>query len=77
MRSEVKKPESEIHLLFGDEDVYRPKSSWYKEIGIEGELVQGFSHDMYSDEKIIKKVCLDLLNTVTQNKGKTNKQKAI
>ncbi|MBU2947603.1 hypothetical protein [Zobellia uliginosa] len=77
LRSEVKKPESEIHLLFGDEDVYRPKSSWYKEIGIEGELVQGFSHDMYSDEKIIKKVCLDLLNTVTQNKGKTNKQKAI
>ncbi|CAM4096263.1 hypothetical protein ACU8V7_07580 [Zobellia nedashkovskayae] len=77
VRSEVKKPEGQIRLLFGDGDVYRPKASWYKEIGIEGELVSGFSHNMYSDDKIIKKVCLDLLNTVTQKSVKTNKQKAI
>ncbi|MBT9187967.1 alpha/beta fold hydrolase [Zobellia russellii] len=77
VRSEVEKPEVPMRLLFGDADVYRPKASWYKEVGVEGELVKGFSHNMYTDEKIIKKVCLDLLNTATQVSGKTNKQKVI
>ena len=77
IRSEVEKPEGEIRLLFGDGDMYRPKASWYEKLGLTGELVEGFGHDMYSDEKIIKKVCLDLLNTVTQNAGINVGQKVI
>ena len=78
IRSEVKKPECTTRVIFGDNDVYRPKSNWYESLNVKGELIKGFGHDMYSDEKIIKKVCLDLLNSVTQKAiKKVKKEKAI
>ncbi|MFC4095060.1 dienelactone hydrolase family protein [Euzebyella saccharophila] len=72
VRSEKAKPQCEINLMFGDNDMYRPKSSWYDQVGVESELVPGFGHNMYTDDKIIQKVSLDLLNLVT-HKAKTGK----
>lgn len=75
IRAEEKRPECEIRVLFGDNDVYRPKADWYKKLNLKPELFEGFGHDMYTDEKIIGKVCLDLLKSVTQKPKKLHKIK--
>ncbi|WP_149304042.1 dienelactone hydrolase family protein [Pareuzebyella sediminis] len=77
VRVETQKPNCPIRLLFGDQDIYRPKSTWYEKMGIERELIKNFGHEMYTDEKMIKKVCLDLLNLVTQKNRYGSKEKAV
>ncbi|MEP3210969.1 MAG: hypothetical protein ABJN95_17420 [Maribacter sp.] len=66
IRAEETKPDCKTIALFGDQDVYRPKLDWHQKVGVKSELIEGFGHTMYGDEKIIGKVCLDLLNAVTQ-----------
>jgi len=66
VRAEEAKPVSKTTALFGDQDVYRPKLDWHEKVGVKPELIKGFGHTMYGDEKIIGKVCLDLLKSVTQ-----------
>lgn len=77
VRSENQKPDCPVRLLFGDGDIYRPKATWYEKIGLQGEIIQNFGHQMYTDEKIIKKVCLDLLNLVTKKSTSNTKEKAV
>lgn len=77
IRSEIKRPACPTRVLFGDTDIYRPKTSWYENIGIKGELINGFGHEMYTDEKIIKKICLDLLHSVMHKANKQEKEKAV
>lgn len=76
IRAEENKPECETTALFGDTDVYRPKLDWHEKLGVKPELIKDFGHTMYADEKIISRVCLDLLNSVTkpQEKEKTVSQ---
>ncbi len=74
IRAEEKRPDCPTTLLFGDEDIYRPKQEWYDTLGVNGELIKGFGHNLYTDEKNISKVCLDLLNSVTQ---KSKKEKSV
>lgn len=66
IRAEETKPDCKTVALFGDQDVYRPKLDWHQKVGVKSELIEGFGHTMYGDEKIIGKVCLDLLTAVTQ-----------
>ncbi len=73
IRAEESKPECKTTALFGDKDMYRPKSDWHQRLGVKPELIKGFGHTMYADEKIIGRVCLDLLNAVTQPQ-KTEKE---
>ncbi|GAB5472615.1 MAG: hypothetical protein Mars2KO_07140 [Maribacter sp.] len=75
IRAEENRPDCKTTVLFGDHDVYRPKGDWYKKLNLESELFEGFGHDMYTDEKIISKVCLDLLKSVTQKPKKLHKIK--
>ncbi len=72
IRAEEKRPECETTVLFGDNDVFRPKADWCKKLNVKSELFEGFGHDMYTDEKIIGKVCLDLLKSVTQRPKKSH-----
>lgn len=77
IRTENKSPACPTTVLFGDNDIYRPKSVWYEETGVKGELIKGFGHSMYTDEKVIQKVCLDLLQSVTQVTKDKKKEKAV
>jgi hypothetical protein len=66
VRAEDAKPDCQTVALFGDQDMYRPKSDWNQKTGVTSNLIEGFGHTMYADEKIISKVCLDMLNSVTK-----------
>ena len=37
---------------------------WAKEVDVDLNIIPNFGHELYSDEKIISDVCMDLLNKV-------------
>ena len=66
LRLESKKPAGSVQLMYGQNDEFRPSDTWSDQIGVDVEVVKGFGHELYTDEKIISKVCLDLLAKVMQ-----------
>ena len=65
IRLENKKPSIPISLVYGEKDANRPSDDWFRKLSLDKELISEFGHELYSDEKVIKKVCLDLLDSVT------------
>lgn len=57
-------PPCPVTLLFGELQEERPSTEWVINTKSVMEVVPNFGHEMYSDEKIIRKVCLDLLELV-------------
>ena len=60
------KPNVPFQLLFGENDMFRPKDNWFDRLGIDVEVLPNYGHTLYSDDIIIQKICLDLLQHVTQ-----------
>ena len=56
-----------VNLLFGELDKKYPSAQWAADTDSIMEIVPNFGHEMYSDEKVIRKVCLDLLESVLNN----------
>ncbi len=65
VRLEDVKPSCPTSLVFGGEDAYRPDADWAEKIGLDLEILSHFGHECYADEKIIGKVCRDLLAAIT------------
>ena len=57
-------PSCPVTLLFGELQEDRPSTEWAIKTKSIMEVIPNFGNEMYSDEKIIKKVCLDLLELV-------------
>jgi hypothetical protein len=66
IRKEEASPNVEMNLVFGECDKYKPDIKWAKEVGVNLNVVPNFGHELYSDEKIISEVCMDLLHKVTR-----------
>ncbi|MCK0147782.1 hypothetical protein MWU78_19175 [Arenibacter sp. F26102] len=69
LRLENQKPEGNVQLLYGQHDEFRPSAEWSLQVGVELEIVQNFGHELYTDEKIISKVCQGLLAKVMQKQS--------
>lgn len=57
----VEKPDIPVKLLYGEYQKLTPEEERSPEKGLTTERVARFGHELYTDEKIIQKVCLDLL----------------
>ncbi|WP_420602735.1 hypothetical protein [Flagellimonas sp.] len=66
IRLEKEKPGTPLSLIFGERDEFRPDAEWEKQVGADLNVVPSFGHQLYSDEKIIAQVCMDLLEKVTK-----------
>lgn len=66
IREEMAKPECKTSLLYGGDDPFKPKMAWAQMVGADFEIIPNFGHELYSDDKIIEKVCKDLLSDVTR-----------
>ncbi|MFS4416567.1 hypothetical protein [Maribacter sp. 2307ULW6-5] len=64
------------NLLYGGNDDHKPNDSWCKNLGVDVELMPNFGRTLYTDEKVIQKVCLELLAQVTKIE-KPEKKKAV
>ncbi len=61
---EKTKPELPISLLYGENDQNKPSKDWSVYLDVPMEIVPNFGHGLYTDEKIIKKICMELLETL-------------
>ncbi len=58
------KPDCKVTLVYGQYDDEIPTIDWADRTGAKLEIIPKYGHELYSDEKIIQKVCLTLLNRV-------------
>lgn len=61
LEASVQKPDIPVNLLYGEYQKLTPAEERAPENGLTLETVPRFGHELYTDEKIIQKVCLDLL----------------
>lgn len=66
IRTQNNKPDAPVTLLYGANDTFRPEDAWADALGVDMEIVPNYGHAMYSDEKVITKVCMDLLQQVRE-----------
>ena len=66
IRLEKEKPITDLNLIFGERDEFRPNDDWQQAVGADVTVIPNFGHHLYSDEKIISEVCLELLEKVTK-----------
>ena len=64
LRLESEKPLDDIKLLYGENDEFKPARKWIGNMGVDVEKVANFGHNLYTDEKIIGKVCKELLHKI-------------
>lgn len=69
LRYETEVPLCAHTLLFGEKDAFKPKSNWAKQVNANTEVLPSYGHEMYTDEKIIKKVCKTLLEKATKKQS--------
>lgn len=67
----TKAPSCPVTLLYGELSENRPSRAWAIQTNSIMEVVPNFGHEMYSDEKVIKKVCRDLLDLVLKKQYQT------
>lgn len=65
IRLQEAKPNIPFDLLYGEKDENRPSDVWANKLDVSMDVLPNYGHTLYSDEQIIKKVCLSLLNKVT------------
>ena len=64
LRMEEELIKAPVTLMYGSNDVNKPTQEWADNLGTTLELIPNFGHELYTDEKIIQKVCQDLLGRV-------------
>ena len=64
---QTEKPECKVNLLFGEYHKDKPTPNWASEMDINMEIVPKFGSELYSDDKIIQKVSLNLLQGLLKN----------
>ncbi len=64
------KPDCPVTLVYGEYHDNRPTRNWSENLGVTLEAIPRFGNELYSDEKIIRKVSMDLLEAVLKKKHK-------
>ncbi|WP_297695677.1 hypothetical protein [uncultured Eudoraea sp.] len=64
---QTEKPDCKINLLYGEYQDDKPTAKWASEMDVNMEIVPKFGRELYSDDKIIQKVSLNLLQGLLKN----------
>lgn len=62
LEHEEQRPDCTVKVVYGAYHQERPNQNWAEKLGVALTVEPNFGRDLYSDEKIIGKVCLDLLH---------------
>lgn len=57
LRYELKKPISKIHLLYGLQDPFIPKSSWFHQMDVSTKIIKEGNHEIYKSLEFTKFLC--------------------
>lgn len=67
LRKETKKPKTQIQLLFGENDMYKPGKDWFKTLKVNYKVIEKLNHNMYKEQQIANLVCKNLNLTHHEN----------
>ncbi|RDY58794.1 hypothetical protein [Flagellimonas nanhaiensis] len=70
IRLEEQSPDTSLNLIYGECDEFKPSLEWAKATDVNLNVIPNFGHHLYSDEKIIADVCLQLLEQATKTEVK-------
>tara|TARA_Y100001933_G_scaffold241973_1_gene269179 strand:- start:15746 stop:16351 length:606 start_codon:yes stop_codon:yes gene_type:complete len=59
-------PNADVKLIYGECDTSKPSLKWAERVGANIKIVPNFGHTLYSDEKIISEISLELLENITK-----------
>jgi hypothetical protein len=59
-------PNCPVSMVYGEHDQVRPSKEWFSALNVPVEVIPNFGRELYTDEKIIKKVCQALLSKVLE-----------
>ena len=62
LRKEKVKPEGEIHLWYGANDMFKPSLAWFDENKIEPVILRSKGHELYKDMRFAQQLCAQILN---------------
>jgi pimeloyl-ACP methyl ester carboxylesterase len=57
LRYELKRPNCDTQLVFGEKDPFIPKNIWFKKLNLEPEMIKNGQHDIYKKESIATILC--------------------
>ena len=67
LRKETQKPNCNIHLTFGGNDIHRPSKDWAEMIGLTMNIIKDGGHNIYTQPNVIKSICEEFKNTRTMS----------
>ncbi len=65
IRKEIQKPLFNTRFIYGSNDKFRPTDVWASNLDVELSIMEGFDHNFYSEEKIMKDICQEFLAMVS------------
>jgi len=60
LRHELSKPSCEINLIYGEQDSFKPSREWFEKMNIDYNIIKGFGHEVYRDNKNIASLCAEI-----------------
>lgn len=57
LRYETNKPDANIALFYGEDDLFKPNTDWFKQLGIKENLYQNEVHELYKKKHIAEAIC--------------------
>lgn len=64
LRYETKRPNSNICLYFGAEDLYRPDQTWLENMNLTYQIITQKGHSIYKEPAIAKMICTKISASV-------------
>lgn len=61
IRLESSKPSSDIFMVFGELDAYKPRKEWFAEMMLPFEIIPSVHHDLYTNETLTSKILAQYL----------------
>ncbi len=57
LRYETIKPNCFIHLIFGENDPFKPYDIWFKQLALEPEVIKNGQHEIYKEYDVQNNLC--------------------
>lgn len=70
LRYENQKPNCSIHLLFGENDLFKPEKSWFKNLNMESNILKDETHKLYKNEEFTAHLCKRIISECRINPSK-------
>ena len=65
LRKEIKKPKGKLKLLFGENDEFKPKADWFKNMNLDHIILSGKGHQVYRELEFAERLSENLIKNKT------------